>query len=514
MGASRNFRPLLVAALVFFLARNVSAELPQGGGAQTKVVVLSEAARHFGVSVSWKTDEAKLLLTHGDTRVQILIGSNRVLINEYVLALSAPVRAQDGAVTVPLTDAAAIFSHLLDRHVSEAEFVTNGLAGMPLSSAEGKILVDNVRYISYPRFTRLIISLKNVNNVETVEIQTSEEGSDLVFILPNSRFLQHQAPVDINDGTVVRLEFLQEARSAKLLVKKSIDKVTSDLQKYNDPPRIVIDVRPDEPVAVTPFQQTSLMPPSNGILEHEPERRPEQSLTTVVIDPGHGGKDVGARGKGGLLEKDVALDVALRLKELVERKTDIKVVLTRNTDAFISLEERTIIANCAKDGGPADLFISVHTNSHKSPKVDGFEAYYISDKVDPGAEATAALENAVVNLEREGNAQADPVTPILWDLQFTEFISESSELAFIAEKELSGRLNTRDRGVRQAKFIVLAGVAMPSVLIEMGYISNRVEESKMKTAEFKERCAEGLAEVVFSFKKRRDTRLGLSSRGN
>jgi N-acetylmuramoyl-L-alanine amidase len=232
-----------------------------------------------------------------------------------------------------------------------------------------------------------------------------------------------------------------------------------------------------------------------------------------VIDPGHGGKDQGARGRGGLLEKDVTLDIALKLKELIENDPGMKVILTRSGDYFVSLKERTAIANHAKGSAPADLFISIHTNSHKSPKVGGFEAYYISDAIDPSAEATAAMENAVVALEWDtGGPVESALTPILWDLQFTESISESSELAFIAKEELGERLNTRNRGVRQAQFIVLAGVAMPSILVEVGFISNRIEEAKLKTADYKNKCAEALAASVAAFKERYETRLGLLNR--
>jgi len=187
----------------------------------------------------------------------------------------------------------------------------------------------------------------------------------------------------------------------------------------------------------------------------------------------------------------------------------VRVVLTRSGDDFVPLKDRTSIANSAKDGTPADLFISIHVNSHMSPKIDGFEAYYVSDAVDPGAEATATRENAVVDLERNDNdPMKSQIAPILWDLQFTEFISESSELASIAQAELGSRLNTRDRGVRQAQFIVLSGVAMPSILVEVGYLSNRTEELKLKTADFKNRCAEALKAAVAHFKERHDVKAG------
>jgi N-acetylmuramoyl-L-alanine amidase len=297
-----------------------------------------------------------------------------------------------------------------------------------------------------------------------------------------------------------------------LIVKTVPEDIKYEMQKHNDPPRIVVDISPAAPQIATDFLIGSDLPTRpNGWTEPDLVAPKEKfPFTTIVIDPGHGGKDKGAQGRGGLYEKEVTLGIALELKKLVEERAGMKVVLTRTGDYFVPLKDRTAIANHAKDGMPADLFISVHTNAHKSPKVGGFESFYISDSIDPDAEATAALENAVVDFEAgAGNTLPTPLTPILWDLQFTEFVSESSEFAAFAQKELAERLNTRNRGVRQGQFIVLAGVAMPSILVEVGFISNRVEEAKLKTSDFRNKCAGALAAAVSEFKKRRDVRLGL-----
>jgi len=508
LGASRSSALFLAVLAILALSLNSPAEQRIEAVPRGDVITLSEAARFFGATVSWKPAEGKIVLAFNGSEAQILLGSNRILIGDYVLTISAPVHISDGLVRVGVQDAAALFSRLLQREVTASELLAAGLAAQPETARRG-ITIEDVHYISYPEFTRFIINLRGAPDVETVKVQCVDEH-DLSVIFSDARFSRLEPPVDINDGVIARLEFLQADHSSKLLIKTQAKRRTYEMQRYNDPPRIVVDVLPDEPL-VTTLGQRTVLPQPNGLTEIEPEPQRERLLlTTVVIDPGHGGKDVGARGAGGLMEKEVVLDIALRLKKLIEQKDGMKVVLTRNSDYFVSLEERTMIANSAKEGAPADLFISIHTNSHKSPKIGGFEAYYISDAVDPGAEATAALENAVVAFEKQGKGPApDSLVPILWDLQFMEFISQSSELAFIAQEQLANRLNTRNRGVRQARFIVLSGVAMPSVLIEVGFISNRVEEAKMKTPDFKERCAEAVSAAVLNFKERHDVRLGL-----
>jgi N-acetylmuramoyl-L-alanine amidase len=479
------------------------------------MVLLPEAARYFRVSTSWKPAEGKLSLLHEDHRAEILIGSNRLIVDDYLMILSSPVVVGEGTVTMALTDSAELFSRLLGRRVDETEISSAGLTvGRQQEAVEKGNVIRSIRYISYPRFTRLIVNVSGNLNADNIEVRCLEGAGSLTIELVNFRFLQSPGPTEVGDRIVKLFEPVRATTHASLLVHTVADQVKYEVQRHNDPPRVVIDIKPVAPAITMDFGAAPLFHTQpNGWTETEPTRLPEPfPFTTVVIDAGHGGKDQGAAGRGGLLEKDVTLGIALKLKELIEKKPGMKVVLTRSGDYFVSLKERTAIANGAKNGAPGDLFISIHTNSHKSPKVGGFEAYYVSDAIDPSAEATALMENAVIEFERDADVPANAdLTPILWDLQFTEFISESSELAFIVQRELSKQLNTRNRGIRQAQFIVLAGVAMPSVLVEVGFVSNRVEEAKLKTAEFRNRCAEALATATVAFKERHDMRLGLLS---
>ncbi len=478
-------------------------------------VPLPEAARYFGVETSWKPAERRLSFTHEGHRAEILIGSDRLMVDDYLMVLASPVVATGGSIGISLADSAELFSRLLGRQVTEKEISSAGLIPRQRSEASEANLIKNVRYISYPRFTRLIISVVGDRSVEDIDVKCLKGAKMFTVELPRSRFMQSAEPIKVGDRIVEQVEPVQTNTDAKLIVRTIPDEIDYEVQRYDDPPRLVVDIKTIEPAIVADFSDTPTLSPQPEEWTEQPAMHKPQQLpfTTIVIDPGHGGKDQGARGRGGLLEKDVTLDIALKLKELIESDPGMKVVLTRSGDYFVSLKERTAIANHAKGGAPADLFISVHTNSHKSPKVAGFEAYYISDAIDPGSEATAAMENAVVDLEWDTGGPAESaLTPILWDLQFTEFISESSELAFIAKEELAERLNTRNRGVRQAQFIVLAGVAMPSILVEVGFISNRIEEAKLKTADYKDKCAEALAASVATFKERYETRLGLLNR--
>jgi N-acetylmuramoyl-L-alanine amidase len=501
---SRGLRALVVLLIGLWLAGLSTAARSE---AAENLVSLPDVARRFDIATAWKPAERKLSLLYENHRAEILIGSSRLMVDGELMTLSEIVTAADGTVKITRDDAAVLFSRLLEREVTEAEIA----AADPLyprlryQSVE-TALIKNIRYISYPRFTRLIITIAGDHIPPTLQARCIEGARSLTVELPNSRFLQPIEPITVGDRIVESIEPVRTEDGTGLIVRTAVEGVTYELQHYTDPPRVVVDIQSSVPTLGT----ESLISPAapTPIIKHT-EAPKISPFTTVVIDPGHGGNDQGARGPGGLIEKEITLDIALKLQRLIEEEADITVVLTRTGDYSVSLKERTAIANRAKEGGPADLFISIHTNAHRSPKVDGFETFFISDAIDPDAEATAARENAVIGLEEGADNPVDPaLTPILWDLQFTEFVTESSDFALRAQHELEERLNTRNRGVRQAQFIVLAGVAMPSVLVEVGFISNRVEEAKLKTSDYRNRCAEALAAAVAAAKQRHDMQLG------
>ena len=217
-------------------------------------------------------------------------------------------------------------------------------------------------------------------------------------------------------------------------------------------------------------------------------------LGRVVIDAGHGGHDEGTRGPTGLLEKDLVLDVAQRLGALIEEQLGAEVVYTRTGNEFVPLEERTAIANRAE----ADLFLSLHANSSPYRSISGSEVYYLSFTTSKEALDVAARENASTGKsihELEG---------LLKKIALSEKVTESSEFAGRIQRELYGTWNklsgtTRNRGVKKAPFVVLIGANMPSVLAEIGFISNPHDESLLKKPEQRQRIAEALFRGVSAY---------------
>ncbi len=230
----------------------------------------------------------------------------------------------------------------------------------------------------------------------------------------------------------------------------------------------------------------------------------DNSVLTIVLDPGHGGKDPGAVGrKLKSKEKDINLGVCLKLKQLLEKELGLKVLLTRSDDRFVSLQDRTRYANEKK----ADLFVSLHTNASKASQSKGLETYYLSTAQSSEARAVEALENEVVERFEGGTAaknKYDDLDFILSDLSQTEHLESSNMMAGNVQQNLVAGTRAYDRGVKQANFYVLRGAFMPSILIEMGFISNPEEEQLLVNQEYQERLARTIFEGIKRFKFRYD----------
>jgi N-acetylmuramoyl-L-alanine amidase len=227
-----------------------------------------------------------------------------------------------------------------------------------------------------------------------------------------------------------------------------------------------------------------------------------QALRTVVIDPGHGGLESGAKGKFGNLEKDITLAISIKLKALIERDMGFEVVLTRDRDVDVSNENRSAIANNHKAG----LFISIHANGSVQRKAAGSETFFLSlNATDEETRRLAYLENNSSTLQsRIDPSSDDDLMMILWDMAQNAYIKQSSRLAEFVQAELDAMLGTRNRGIKQAPFKILTGVACPAILVEAAFISNPDEEQKLASDEFQTRVAEAIYRGLALFLKGRE----------
>ncbi len=379
--------------------------------------------------------------------------------------------------------------------------------------------VSEIRYRSSEEYTRVVIQLDR-----EVEFQKHilHHPDRIYFDLLGTRLDTEP----IGKAYSVNDVFLKQIRVAKN--RKNTVRVVLDFKKIHkhtvfalyDPFRIVIDTRGDRSdaestrpeaertvktaEAVIPFQKEVSNPGTAREIPAVslPNLGGERSLTRVLglkigrvaLDPGHGGADTGTIGPTGLQEKDLVLDIALQLKELLEERLGTDVVLTRSTDQFVPLEERTAIAN--QYG--ADLFVSIHANSSRHRKVSGTETFFLNLTSSASEREVASRENAT------SQKNIRELEDLLREIALGEYNEESKELARVVQESLHRELkkhrpNSRNRGVKKAPFIVLIGSNMPSILTEVAFLSNASDEKYLKRAKAGHQLAEALYRGIESY---------------
>lgn len=261
------------------------------------------------------------------------------------------------------------------------------------------------------------------------------------------------------------------------------------------------------PIVTAPIPS---LPSANSDGKFSLSRQLGLGVSRVVIDAGHGGHDPGAQ-SNGVSESELTLDIALRVRRLLEKQPGVEVVLTRDSDVFIPLEERTAIAN--REG--ADLFLSIHANASRNPKARGVETYFLNFASNPAAEAVAARENSA-----SGRAMHS-LPDIVRAIALNNKIDESRDFADRVQRSMVHRLSARnkqvrDLGVKQAPFVVLIGAAMPSVLAEISFLTHKQEGQLLKSSAYRQQIAEALLDAVVgyqqSLKRLRTGVLGLGTR--
>jgi len=265
-----------------------------------------------------------------------------------------------------------------------------------------------------------------------------------------------------------------------------------------------LESAPSPSPAQLPPASAGVPPPSAPEEEHGQVTTKQPGIQVIVVDPGHGGVEMGAKGPTGLLEKEVTLDMAKRLQAGLARRLGTRVILTRDSDKQVGLDDRTALANHER----ADLFLSVHVNASRASQARGAETYFLSyQATDDEARAAAALENNTLGVETPPGNPA--LGMVLWDLAQSQYLSESSKLAETIQENLNALLKIESRGVKQAPFKVLMGATMPAVLVEIGFITNPEEEARLKDGAYRDKIAQAIIDSVAAFKERVDKQLGL-----
>jgi N-acetylmuramoyl-L-alanine amidase len=324
-----------------------------------------------------------------------------------------------------------------------------------------------------------------------------------------------------DEPIVERFKLDRNSRQTDLLFFTGPEFVSVSSFEMSAPFRLVLDFHKRSEVAPPLGADTRTPAPSGGVQETPPSPPGHQEppslseivdegapapakgpgIQLIVVDAGHGGVETGAKGPTGLQEKDVTLDMAKRIQAGLTRRLGVRVILTRDSDKQVSLDDRTALANHER----ADLFLSIHVNASPATKARGAETYFLSyQATDDEARASAALENNTIGVQ--GGSEA--LGMVLWDLAQSQYLAESSKLAEMIQENLNQLLRIESRGVKQAPFKVLMGATMPAVLVEIGFITNSDEEDHLKDADYREKIAQAIIDSVAAFKEQVGKQLG------
>jgi N-acetylmuramoyl-L-alanine amidase len=259
--------------------------------------------------------------------------------------------------------------------------------------------------------------------------------------------------------------------------------------------RVVIEVPMAEARPATPDPKLSTTDPRLPTTEPSrlPGLEPRQALQTLAIDPGHGGDELGVRGANGLEEKQLTLDVARRLRGLVERGLGVRVILTRDDDRTVGVDERAAAAN----NGKADLLLSLHANGALSGSPSGAEVFY--DRLDREGEAVRSAAAAAVSLPVVGGGTRS-IDVVPWELAQARHVEASAMLASVLEQELRQRVPMGQRPIQQGPMRLLSAANMPAVLVEMAYLTNSAQEKAASGDEFKNAVAQALYNAIVRFR--------------
>jgi len=365
--------------------------------------------------------------------------------------------------------------------------------------------VYNLRSYTHPTHTRIVVDIGKLREFTSAELK----DPDRIYV---DIYQARLNPILQNKTYVARCDYIREVRIAQknpTTVRMVAELDLAKVERYQvfplfDPFRVVLDIFPKETAEPTApaAQKPPAAPQEKAVKLPEPTaggyslaRQLGLGIQRVVIDPGHGGEDPGAIGRKGLKEKEVVLAVASELRTLLAAN-GFDVIMTRESDIYIPLENRTVIANQQR----ADLFISIHANANRNQKRHGVQTFYLNLSPDPLVNEIAALENAT------STKTISEMQNTLKKIVQNSKILESRDLAYKIHQNLVKSLSqhysaVESLGVRGGPFWVLIGGEMPSVLVEISHLSNAQEEERLKSPAYRRQVAVGILEGILEYRR-------------
>jgi N-acetylmuramoyl-L-alanine amidase len=460
--------------------------LPEMG--KFEFIALGDLAELLDLRTFYSEKARKVILYIGNTEVKVTAMNPFVQIDNRMVQLPLETRYSEGDILVPVQ----YFSNLIrplypNRWPPELDFQVDG-AEPPVVSPAPRINEANI--------SKILVEQKA--NGTLIRIQTTRPFSRKHV---STRLSQRWLYIDIVGGRLDTgaVRYAQAVGLVQRVVPVhagAVLQISCQLKEDIDQKRISISGQGNEILVSLPTQEQV----STEVLRNLETERRKWLIDTIVLDPGHGGYDPGAIGPSGAKEKDITLAIARRVKRLLEKNLDVRVVMTRDNDRFIPLKDRTHFANSVQ----GKIFISLHCNSNLSRRVNGATTYFLGPAKTEEALEVARRENAVIKYEADSTAYAGlgEESFILAALAQNAFNRESEDLAAMLQDELHRHTNLANRGVKQAGYYVLIGASMPNVLIETAFISNAREEESLRDGDFQQKVAEAIFNSIKKFKEK------------
>ena len=363
-----------------------------------------------------------------------------------------------------------------------------------LGQNNSQIEVHNLRSHIHPSFTRIVVDIGALREYHSNQLLSPDRMYVDIYQAKLNPLL-HGKTETVNTDYVSQIRIAQKNPTT---VRVAVDLNFNKIRNYNvwhlfDPFRIIIDIYPGTPEVKSPDEKT-IKPPEPTKSGYSMARQLGLGIRRIVIDPGHGGRDPGCIGKKGSREKNIVLDVALQLKKLLITNTDLEVIMTRESDIYIPVEDRPVIANQKQ----ADIFISIHANSNPKKNHSGVQTFYLNFSSDPSVNEIAARENAT------STKNISEMKGIIQKIARNSKIAESKDMASKIQSILSRHLknlykDVKNLGVKGGPFWVLIGGEMPSILVEISHLSNPKEESRLITASYRRQVAQGIYAGILEY---------------
>jgi N-acetylmuramoyl-L-alanine amidase len=451
------------------------------GGAE--LIPLGPLLPSLGVSSTADSRGGTLTLTYSGREVVLYDRKSLASVGGDLRLLSSPIQADEGRWLVPLDSLPRLLGPLLGRRVE-------------WRAASRLLLVGDVpapRIVvrSYPSGDAVRIVLEAS---EPVPFRVGQEERRVTVAIPRDFVDVSPLPERLTGGIVESVQFLGGRENVFAITLGRRFHQLKSAEEAGPPSRLVLEFQAQASSAAAAPVPAPTPPPRPAPVD-------TLNLRTVVIDPGHGGQEVGAKGPSGTLEKDVTLALARKLRTGLANSLGLQVFLTRDRDVEIALDERTSFANNYK----ADLFISIHANASRSQGAKGSEVYFLSyQSTDEDSRRLALLEGSA--LPPGGSPGGSDLALILWDMAQAEHLEESSALATRIQEELAQVTGSGQRGIKQAPFRVLVGAAMPAVLVEVAFISNAEEEKQLVSDTYQSKVVSALVKGVARYQQQREQR--------